>query len=179
MSQLLSARDHQKDRATAIATQSTTKGGALDRGRSELQGHQRHGQVDSGIQECAVVHGFTNLPTGEKVPIEQHGDVYPGMYIMSINETKASLMSLQQVTQLLGRLARKEKLIRFAVFRPGSPRNRSSMDTASQVSNQRTSITSSSLLPPPVPVATKPPTPSSGLASFSSRFANLAASVMD
>ncbi|KAE8967605.1 hypothetical protein PR002_g28005, partial [Phytophthora rubi] len=42
---------------------------------------------------------------------EQHGDVYPGMYIMSINETKASLMSLQQVTQLLGRLARKEKLM--------------------------------------------------------------------
>ncbi|KAE8995414.1 hypothetical protein PR001_g20132, partial [Phytophthora rubi] len=104
--------------------------------------------------------GFTNLPTGEKGPIEQHGDVYPGMYIMSINETNASLMSLQQVTELLGRLARKEKLIRFAVFRPGSPRNRSSMDTASEVSNQRMSITSSASLPPPVPVATKPPTPS-------------------
>ncbi|KAE9275436.1 hypothetical protein PR003_g29335, partial [Phytophthora rubi] len=63
------------------------RGGGLDRGRSERQGHQRHGQVDSGIQECTVVHGFTNLPTGEKGPIEQHGDVYPGMYIMSINET--------------------------------------------------------------------------------------------
>ncbi|KAE8995288.1 hypothetical protein PR002_g19659 [Phytophthora rubi] len=117
-------------------------------------------ELVTGIQECAVVHGFTNLPTGEKGPIEQHGDVYPGMYIMSINETNASLMSLQQVTELLGRLARKEKLIRFAVFRPGSPRNRSSMDTASEVSNQRMSITSSASLPPPVPVATKPPTPS-------------------
>ncbi|KAH7459701.1 hypothetical protein PRIC1_010966 [Phytophthora ramorum] len=135
--------------------------------------------LDSGIQECAVVHGFTNLPTGEKGPIEAHGDVYPGMYIMSINETNASLMSLQQVTQLLGKLARKEKLIRFAVFRPGSPRNRSMTDTASEASNQRTSITSSGSLPPPVPVSARPSTPSSGLASFSSRFANLAASVLD
>ncbi|KAE8953734.1 hypothetical protein PR001_g32767, partial [Phytophthora rubi] len=83
---------------TCTCLHSTTKGGGLDRGRSERQGHQRHGQVDSGIQECTVVHGFTNLPTGEKGPIEQHGDVYPGMYIMSINETNASLMSLQQVT---------------------------------------------------------------------------------
>ncbi|CEG48878.1 FOG: Ankyrin repeat [Plasmopara halstedii] len=135
--------------------------------------------LDSGIQECAVVHGFTNLGTGEKGPIELHGDVYPGMYIMSINEANASLMSLQQVTQLLGKLARKEKLIRFAVFRPGSPRNRSVKDTSSQFSDQRSSITSNVSLPPPVPAPAKPPTPNSTRASFSSRFANLAASVMD
>ncbi|RLN51625.1 hypothetical protein BBJ28_00025837, partial [Nothophytophthora sp. Chile5] len=106
---------------------------------------------------------------------------YPGMYIMSINETNASLMSLQQVTQLLGKLARKEKLIRFAVFRPGSPRNRSSHadSNASEASNQRSSVTSGASLPPPVPVTTKPPTPGGGLAGFSTRFASLAASVMD
>ncbi|CAI5744719.1 unnamed protein product [Peronospora destructor] len=132
--------------------------------------------LDSGIQECAVVHGFTNLSTGEKGPIELHGDVYPGMYIMSINETNASLMSLQQVTQLLGRLSRKEKLIRFAVFRPGLPRNHSCSitDTASEMSNQRSSVTSNASLPPSLPVSAKPLAP-----SFSSRFANLAASVMD
>ncbi|KAI9916889.1 hypothetical protein PsorP6_017809 [Peronosclerospora sorghi] len=135
--------------------------------------------LDSGIQECAVVHGFTNLPTGEKGPIELHGDVYPGMYIVSINETNASLMSLQQVSQLLGKLARKEKLIRFAVFRPGSPRNRSIANTASDASNERSSITSSASLPPPMPATIKPPTPTSGLTSFSSRFANLAVSLME
>ncbi|TDH71914.1 hypothetical protein CCR75_008769 [Bremia lactucae] len=91
--------------------------------------------LNSGIQECAVVHGFTNLSTGEKGPIELHGDVYPGMYILSIDETNASLMSLQQVTQLLTKLARKEKLIRFAVFRPGSPQERSMTDIASTVFN--------------------------------------------
>ncbi|KAF0696988.1 Aste57867_12301 [Aphanomyces stellatus] len=77
--------------------------------------------LDSGIAECAVVQGFTPLPTGEAGAIQASGVVLPGMYIIGINETNASLMSLQQVIQLLGKLARKDKIIRFAVFRPKDP----------------------------------------------------------
>ncbi|KAJ0408560.1 hypothetical protein ATCC90586_009581 [Pythium insidiosum] len=87
--------------------------------------------LDSGIQECAVVHGFTELPTGGKGPIELDGRVQPGMYMIGINETNASLMSLAQVTQLLGKLSRKEKIIRFAVFRPGSPNRKATATIAS------------------------------------------------
>ena len=135
--------------------------------------------LDSGIQKCAVVRGFVNLSDGEKGVIELHGSVHPGMYIMSINETNASLMSLQQVTQLLGKLARKEKLIRFADFHPGSPHNRSTANTVSDDSIQRSSVTSTASLQSPVTGSAKPPTPSSSLKSFSSRFANLAASVLE
>ncbi|KDO20079.1 hypothetical protein SPRG_14228 [Saprolegnia parasitica CBS 223.65] len=74
--------------------------------------------LDSGISECAVVQGFTALPSGIKGTIEASGLVTPGMYMIGINEVNASLMSLQQVIQLLGKLARKDKVIRFAVFRP-------------------------------------------------------------
>ncbi|OQS03033.1 hypothetical protein THRCLA_04651 [Thraustotheca clavata] len=74
--------------------------------------------LDSGVSECAVVQGFTALPSGLRGAIEASGLVTPGMYMIGINEVNASLMSLQQVIQLLGRLARKEKVIRFAVFRP-------------------------------------------------------------
>ncbi|CAK4634654.1 unnamed protein product [Aphanomyces euteiches] len=74
--------------------------------------------LDSGIAECAVVQGFTPLPNGVPGAIQASGVVKPGMYIIGINETNASLMSLQQVIQLLGKLARKEKIIRFAVFKP-------------------------------------------------------------
>lgn len=147
--------------------------------------------LDSGIQECAVVHGFTNLPTGTKGPIEQHGEVQPGMYIIGINEHNASLMSLQEVTQLLGKLARKEKVIRFATFRPGSPRrhgaftddedddDESEEDEGSAATD--TASTASSALPPPVPVTAKPPTANNtgGAGSFTSRFASLTHSIMD
>lgn len=148
--------------------------------------------LDSGIQECAVVHGFTNLPTGGKGPIELHGEVQPGMYIIGINEHNASLMSLQEVTQLLGKLARKDKVIRFATFRPGSPRRHGAFtddeddddeeDEEIGEHSERTSTVSSatatSSLPPPVPVATRASS-SSTSSSFASRFASLAQSVMD
>lgn len=132
--------------------------------------------LDSGIESCAVVHGFTNLPTGGKGPIEMHGDVQPGMYIIGINETNASLMSLAQVTQLLGKLSRKEKVIRFAVFRPGSPKHRETIESESDTSSQ-----ASASLAPPIPIAgaKPPPTPTSGLSAFSSRFASLTSSLMD
>ncbi|OQR84566.1 hypothetical protein ACHHYP_13242 [Achlya hypogyna] len=77
--------------------------------------------LDSGISECAVVQGFTPLPSGHKGTIEASGLVTPGMYMIGINEVNASLMSLQQVIQHLGKLARKEKVIRFAVFKPKAP----------------------------------------------------------
>lgn len=153
--------------------------------------------LDSGIQECAVVHGFTNLASGAKGPIELHGEVEPGMYIIGINEHNASLMSLQEVTQLLGKLARKEKVIRFATFRPGSPRRQADSDSEDSdtelsgassshrspsvaASNVSASTTASgaSGLPPPVPVVAKPPG-AAGAAGFASRFASLAQSVMD
>jgi hypothetical protein len=146
--------------------------------------------LDSGIQECAVVHGFTNLPAGGKGPIETHGQVQPGMYIIGINEHNASLMSLQEVTQLLGKLARKDKVIRFATFRPGSPRRHGAFtddededdsdddddeeddafggDRSSAATD--TASTASSTLPPPVPVTAT---------GFASRFASLAQSVLD
>lgn len=148
--------------------------------------------LDSGIQQCAVVHGFTTLPTGGQGPIEAHGGVQPGMYIIGINETNASLMSLQAVTQLLGKLARKEKLIRFAVFRPGSPKRHLDSDDSddddddsdgeaaqSHVSSTAaSSVASSSSQLPPMPVTTKPPpAPSGGMGGFTSRFASLAAQV--
>lgn len=153
--------------------------------------------LDSGIPQYAVVHGFTTLPTGGKGPIEAHGRVQPGMYIIGINETNASLMSLQSVTELLGKLARKEKLIRFAVFRPGSPKRHLDSDdsddsddddsdggaakshvssaAASNVSRTSSSATQQQL--PPVPVTMKPPPAASGLGGFTSRFASLAATV--
>uniref|UniRef100_K3X5Y5 Uncharacterized protein n=1 Tax=Globisporangium ultimum (strain ATCC 200006 / CBS 805.95 / DAOM BR144) TaxID=431595 RepID=K3X5Y5_GLOUD len=143
--------------------------------------------LDSGIQQCAVVHGFTTLPTGGQGPIEAHGGVLPGMYIIGINETNASLMSLQAVTQLLGKLARKEKVIRFAVFRPGSPKRHLDSDDSdeddsddsdkappSHVSSAHSSAASVPPLPP-VPVTAKPPPAPSG--GFTSRFASLAASM--
>lgn len=137
--------------------------------------------LDSGIQQCAVVHGFTSLPTGGKGPIEAHGGVQPGMYIIGINETNASLMSLQAVTQLLGKLARKEKIIRFAVFRPGSPKRHLDSDDSesdSDESHLSSAAASNVSVPPPVPVVTKPPpAPSMGIGGFTSRFASLAASV--
>jgi hypothetical protein len=92
--------------------------------------------LDSGVQEYAVVHGFTLLPSGEKGSIEKHGGVLPGMSIIGINETNASLMSLQDVTQLLGKLARKEKTIRFATF---TPKKRQDLDTSEKASEDITS----------------------------------------
>lgn len=56
--------------------------------------------LNSGIQDCAVIHGFGDIPGGGRGPIETHGSVYPGMYIIGINEVNASLMSLQQVCSL-------------------------------------------------------------------------------
>ncbi|KAF1315481.1 hypothetical protein FI667_g16060, partial [Globisporangium splendens] len=150
--------------------------------------------LDSGIQQCAVVHGFTTLPTGGQGPIEAHGGVQPGMYIIGINETNASLMSLQAVTQLLGKLARKEKVIRFAVFRPGSPKRHLDSDdsdsddsedsdkappshVSSAASAASAAHSSAGSVPPlpPVPVTAKPPPAPSG--GFTSRFASLAASM--
>ncbi|TYZ53322.1 hypothetical protein PybrP1_002253 [[Pythium] brassicae (nom. inval.)] len=160
--------------------------------------------LDSGIQQCAVVHGFTTLPTGGKGPIEAHGGVQPGMYIIGINETNASLMSLQAVTELLGKLARKEKIIRFAVFRPGSPKRHLDSDDsddddsdeddsdgeAAKSHVSRTSVAASNVSRtsssasarqqqqlPPVPVTMKPPPAAGGLGGFTSRFASLAATV--
>uniref|UniRef100_M4BQP1 Uncharacterized protein n=1 Tax=Hyaloperonospora arabidopsidis (strain Emoy2) TaxID=559515 RepID=M4BQP1_HYAAE len=135
--------------------------------------------LDSKIPECAVVLGFKNLSNGEKGAIELSGNVHPGMCIVSINETDVSTMSLRQVTELLGKLARKEKLIRFADFRAGSPPNHSSADTTSETSNQRSSVTSTTSLQSPVPVSAKVPTLTSSPASFSARFADLAASVLE
>ncbi|RHZ23166.1 hypothetical protein DYB37_007692 [Aphanomyces astaci] len=74
--------------------------------------------LDSGIESCAVVQGFTPIVTGGPGAIEASGVVKPGMYIIGINDTNACLMTLQQVIQLLGKLARKEKLIRFAAYKP-------------------------------------------------------------
>ncbi|RHY44922.1 hypothetical protein DYB38_008771 [Aphanomyces astaci] len=74
--------------------------------------------LDSGIESCAVVQGFTPTVTGGPGAIEASGVVKPGMYIIGINDTNACLMTLQQVIQLLGKLARKEKLIRFAAYKP-------------------------------------------------------------
>lgn len=150
--------------------------------------------LDSGIQQCAVVHGFTNLPSGATGPIESHGGVHPGMYIIGINETNASLMSLQAVTELLGKLARKDKVIRFAVFRPGSPKRHLDSDDSdddddsdgegaqSHVSSAAASSVSSSAAAaaqlPPVPVTMKPPpAATSGLGGFTSRFGSLVATV--
>uniref|UniRef100_A0AAV1V9U6 Uncharacterized protein n=1 Tax=Peronospora matthiolae TaxID=2874970 RepID=A0AAV1V9U6_9STRA len=90
--------------------------------------------LDSKIPECAVVLGFKNLSNGEKGAIELSRNVRPGMCVVSINETDVSTMTLQRVTQLLGELACKEKLIRFADFRAGSPRNHSSADATSETS---------------------------------------------
>lgn len=143
--------------------------------------------LDSGIQECAVVHGFTNLPAGGKGPIEANGGVRAGMYIIGINETNASLMSLRAVTELLGKLARKEKIIRFAVFRPGSPKRHMDSDDdddsddsdAPPPSHVSSSAASNISVPPPVPVTMKPPpgpsaTPkAAGIGGFTSRFASL------
>ncbi|ETV93797.1 hypothetical protein H310_12360 [Aphanomyces invadans] len=77
--------------------------------------------LDSGIESCAVVQGFTPLVSGGPGAIEASGVVKPGMYIIGINETNACLMTLQQVIQLLGKLARKEKIIRFAAYKPPAP----------------------------------------------------------
>lgn len=142
--------------------------------------------LDSGIQECAVVHGFTNLPAGGKGPIEANGGVHAGMYIIGINETNASLMSLRAVTELLGKLARKEKIIRFAVFRPGSPKRHMDSDDSDSddsdgvpPSHVSSSAASNVSAPPPVPVTMKPPpgpsaTPkANGIGGFTSRFASL------
>ncbi|KAH9158868.1 hypothetical protein LEN26_002668 [Aphanomyces euteiches] len=74
--------------------------------------------LDTGIDECAVVQAFTRLPNGKPGAIEASGLVKPGMYIIGINNSNASLMSLQQVIQLLNKLTRQEKIIRFAVFKP-------------------------------------------------------------
>lgn len=140
--------------------------------------------LDSGIESCAVVHGFTTLPTGGKGPIENDGRVRPGMYIIGINETNASLMSLSQVTQLLGKLGRKDKVIRFAVFRPGSPKKRDEGNdgTGSEIStaSRSESVPSTTqTVPPPAPIqpVIKPP-PSIG-SGFTSRFASLASSMLD
>lgn len=143
--------------------------------------------LDSGIQECAVVHGFTNLPAGGKGPIEAHGGVLAGMYIIGINETNASLMSLRAVTELLGKLARKEKTIRFAVFRPGSPKRHLDSDDsddsdAAPPSHVSSSAASNVSAPPRMSVTMKPPpgpsaTPkANGIGNFTSRFASLVSS---
>ena len=69
--------------------------------------------LNSNVADRAIVQGFTLLPNGEQGAIEKSGEVSPGMEIVSINDTNTSLMSLQQVTQLLGKLSRKEKVICF------------------------------------------------------------------
>lgn len=99
--------------------------------------------LDSGTQDCAVIQGFTNLPNGEKGTIERSGKVHKGMYIIGINDVNASLMTLQQVTQQLGKLSRKEKTMRFAVYRPSSPggSTRSSVVSAPSMAQE----------PPPFP----------------------------
>ncbi|TMW62305.1 hypothetical protein Poli38472_009798 [Pythium oligandrum] len=148
--------------------------------------------LDSGVQKCAVVHGFTNLPTGGKGPIEMDGRVQPGMYIIGINETNASLMSLQEVTQLLGKLSRKEKSIRFALFQPGSPKKRSEKKSNGKSKERAPSNASlppstpstvsaaGSGLPPPAPTPPAASTPSTaGSSIFSGRFASIATAMMD
>ncbi|CAK4199126.1 unnamed protein product [Aphanomyces euteiches] len=74
--------------------------------------------LDTGIDECAVVQAFTRLPNGKPGAIEASGLVKPGMYNIGINNSNASLMSLQQVIQLLNKLTRQEKIIRFAFYKP-------------------------------------------------------------
>lgn len=69
--------------------------------------------LNGAIPEKAVVQGFTLLPDGQRGAIELTGDVLPGMQLVGINSTDVSSMSLQQVTRILGKLGRKEKLIRF------------------------------------------------------------------
>ncbi|KAF0753733.1 hypothetical protein AaE_005603 [Aphanomyces astaci] len=73
---------------------------------------------DDEIEVEATAEGFTPIVTGGPGAIEASGVVKPGMYIIGINDTNACLMTLQQVIQLLGKLARKEKLIRFAAYKP-------------------------------------------------------------
>lgn len=152
--------------------------------------------LDSGIQQCAVVHGFTTLPSGGQGPVEAHGGVHAGMYIIGINETNASLMSLTAVTQLLGRLARKDKVIRFAVFRPGSasPKMKEQRhldsddsdeeeddedddDSSAAQSSVTSTASSAQQLPPPVPLTPSKPSTTGVMGGFTSRFASLAASV--
>jgi hypothetical protein len=147
--------------------------------------------LDSGIQECAVVHGFTNLPTGGPGPIQAAGRVVPGMYIIGIDDTNASLMSLTQVTQLLGKLSRKEKVIRFAVFRRNENTKRpddDETDASSEISYRSSNAGLSQITPPkpaPSPSASaagaKPPAAPSGGGGgiFGGRFASLAASMLD
>lgn len=142
--------------------------------------------LDSGRQDCALVHGFTPLPNGEKGPIELHGGVHPGMYIIGINDTNASIMSLDQVKNFLMKLARQEKTIRFAEFRPDSPR-RDRPATSSAAETTASTHQSAPESPAPTPDRTSEPSPppaptqASGgfMGGFSSRFASIASAMMD
>ncbi|ETV65863.1 hypothetical protein, variant [Aphanomyces astaci] len=99
--------------------------------------------LDSGIESCAVVQGFTPIVTGGPGAIEASGVVKPGMYIIGINDTNACLMTLQQVIQLLGKLARKEKLIRFAAYKPPKVKVQKVRQAKEAVANTTTLLPSS------------------------------------